>query len=569
MNSVYLQLLRRMRGPLIFVIISHAMAVLGLTLIPGADLQGRPAPPLDFFHAFYFITYTATTIGYTEPVHGFSDAQRLWITGCIYLLVTSWSFVIVTLLACFQDQGLQKALVTGRFMRRLRRLREPFYLICGYGEAGGLIGRSLDQLDRRFVVVDQDNLRLQELELEDYRQDNLALHADVRQPKKLLLAGIRHRRCRAVLALSNDEATNLAVVVSARLLNPEIPVLARCRSAEIAANMRSFGAQHIINPFERFAEYLSLAVVAPERYHLIEILTGLPGTPLPEVQRPPRGHWIVCGYGVFGRAVVRNLEAAGVSITIIDPEAETLDVTEPSATPTRVICGHGTQTATLQAAHVTTAQGIVAGSDNDVRNLAIAVTARELNPALYVVTRQNLAANSALFDAFVGDFCLVPSRIVAQEGLAILTTPLLAHFLQQLRRCGEQWSRQLSESLQVVCADQLPEVWSVTLNAQDAGAVHKRLILGQPVQLGQLLSNNTDRSQRLPIVALLLERSAGTQLLPTDEVELNAGDQLLFAAAPGWRRHCELSLQNANVLAYLLADRESGGWLWRQLSRSV
>ena len=45
--------------------------------------------------------------------------------------------------------------------------------------------------------------------------------------------------------------------------------------AMIAANMKSFSTDHIINPFERFAEYLSLAAVAPERFHLIELLTGL------------------------------------------------------------------------------------------------------------------------------------------------------------------------------------------------------------------------------------------------------------------------------------------------------
>ena len=92
MNSIFFQVLRRMRAPLIFVIFSHAVAVLGLTLIPSVDTSGQPAPPLDFFHAFYFISYTATTIGYTEPASGFSDAQRLWVTACIYLLVVSWSF---------------------------------------------------------------------------------------------------------------------------------------------------------------------------------------------------------------------------------------------------------------------------------------------------------------------------------------------------------------------------------------------------------------------------------------------------------------------------------------------
>ncbi|MBP9714497.1 MAG: NAD-binding protein [Sterolibacterium sp.] len=558
MNSVIFLLLRRLRGPLIFGIISHAIAVLGLTLIPGADTNGQPAPPLDFFHAFYFITYTATTIGYTEPMSGFSDAQRLWITGCIYLLVISWSFVIVTLLACLQDKGFQNALVAGRFTRRLRRLNEPFHLVCGYGETGHLVCRALDHLGQRFVILEQDEARVQELELEDYRTDILTLTADARQPEMLLRAGLRHPRCRGVLALTHDEPTNLAVVMAVRLLNPTIPVLARTRSAPVVANMLSFGADHIINPFERFAEYLSLAAAAPERYRLIELLTGLPGDALPESHRPPRGHWIVCGYGIFGHAVARNLEATGNRVTIIEPGSDT-------AAATHLVCGTGTDAATLEAAGLRTAQGIVAGSDDDVSNLAIAVTAREIHPAIYVVTRQNKAANSALFEAYTGDFCMVPSHIVAQECLAILTTPLLARFLQHLRVHDDTWNAALVAQLQTLCADRVPEVWGVCLNAREAGAVHHHLITSHALRLGELLRDNTERSEQLPLIPLLLEREGQPHLLPGLDMTLVAGDQLLFAAAPGQRQHLELTLQNSNALSYLLEGHEAnGGWLWQR-----
>ncbi|QDX80342.1 potassium transporter TrkA [Denitratisoma sp. DHT3] len=560
MNSVFFLLLRRMRAPLIFVILSHAVAVLGLTLIPGADTNGQPAPPLDFFHAFYFITYTATTIGYTEPVSGFSDAQRLWITACIYLLVVSWSFVIVTLLACLQDKGLQNALVSGRFIRRLRRLNEPFYLICGYGETGSLVCRALDHLDQRFVILEKDELRVQELELEDYKADIIALAADARQPDNLLQAGLRHRRCRGVLALTNDESTNLAVAMAVRLLNPAIPILARARSGSIAANMASFRTDHVINPFERFAEYLSLAAAAPERFRLVELLTGLPGAALPDSHRPPRGRWIVCGYGIFGQAVVSNLEATGITVTIVDPRAE-------PGNGVSAIRGRGADAATLEAAGIRDAEGIVAGSDDDVSNLAIAVTARELNPDLFVVTRQNLAANGALFDAFIGDFCMVPSRIVAQECLAILTTPMLARFLQRLRECDESWSARLVARLQAACADRVPEVWSVCLDARDAAAVHHCLTLGRAIRLGELMVDNVDRSEAMPMVPLLLERDGRSQLLPAADFPLAAGDHLLLAGPHGARRRFELTLQNNNAMEYVLSGREAGGgWLWQWIS---
>ncbi len=560
MDTIFFLLLRRMRGPLIFVIVNHAIAVLGLTLIAGTDVHGQPAPPLDFFHAFYFITYTATTIGYTEPVSGFSDAQRIWITACIYMLVISWSVVIVTLLACLQDKSLQSTLVSSRFIRRLKRLNEPFYLVCGYGETGRLVCQALDHLNHRFVIVDKDEQQIQAVTLENHLTDPLALTADARQPDHLLQAGLRHRRCQGVLALTNDESTNLAVTMAVRLLNPATPVLARARSAMIAANMKSFSTDHIINPFERFAEYLSLAAVAPERFHLIELLTGLPGTAVPELHRPPQGRWIVCGFGIFGQAVVRNLEATGASVTVVDPNAD-------PGSNVNSIRGRGADAATLEAAGVRDAQGIVAGSDDDVSNLAIAITARELNPELFVVTRQNLAANGSLFDAFIGDFCMVPSRIVAEECLAILTTPMLARFLRLLRERDEPWSARMAARLQAVCPDRVPEVWSVCLNARDAGAVHRRLMQARPVHLGELMLDNVDRSMSISMVPLLLERNGKPQLLPPAEFTLMPGDQLLLGGADDARRRFELTLQNSNVMEYVLSGREGGGgWLWQRLS---
>ena len=113
-----------------------------------------------------------------------------------------------------------------------------------------------------------------------------------------------------MLAVTNDEESNLAIAIAARLLNPNgAGDRPRAAPPSVAANMASFGTDHIINPFERFAEHLALAVSAPERFRLIELLTSLPETPIPELHRPPRGHWILCGYGRFGHAIANRLAA--------------------------------------------------------------------------------------------------------------------------------------------------------------------------------------------------------------------------------------------------------------------
>ncbi len=558
MNSAFFLALRRMRAPIIVLIVIYAVSVIGLTLVPGVDAEGSAAPPLSFFHAFYFISYTATTIGFGEIPTAFSDAQRMWVTVCIYLTVIGWSYSIVTLIALLQDKGFQNTLTTNRFARRVQRLREPFYIVCGAGETGNLICRTFDRTGRAFVVLEKDELRVEELDLQDFKTDTPALAADARLPDNLLRAGLKHPKCRGVLAVTNDEQVNLAVAIAVRLLNPQVPVIARARTDSVAANMASFGTDHVINPFQRFAEYLALAVAAPERFRLIELLTSLPETPIPEPHRPPRGQWIMCGFGHFGRAVARHLQPTGITLTIIDPGA-------PDAN--HAIPGDGTEAATLVAAGIGSAAGIIAGTDNDVNNLSIAVTAAELRPDLFVVLRQNHAANSPLFEAYHADFAMVPSQIVAQESIAVLTTPLLAEFLRALRERNEGWCLALVERLQGVNEGLTPAVSSLHFTASDAPAAHHALLRGTPITLGQLLRDGTDRSQPLGALTLLVERQGRHFVLPGDDFRLDVGDRLLIASGLAARRNLEFTVDNANELDYVLTGRtSSGNWLSQKLA---
>ena len=203
MSSVIFIALRRLRAPLILLVAVFALGIVGLVLIPGVDAEGR-AWHLTVFQALYFMTYTASTIGFGELPREFGQAQRVWVTIVIFLSVVGWAYLVASLLGLAQDKAFRSALVAGRFRRRVRALREPFYLICGFGETGLLVGRALDWLGTRFVAIEIDETRAQELELFDLAQDAPALAGDARLPDNMLAAGLVKRECRGVLALTND-----------------------------------------------------------------------------------------------------------------------------------------------------------------------------------------------------------------------------------------------------------------------------------------------------------------------------------------------------------------------------
>lgn len=562
MNSVFFLVLRRMRAPLIVLIAIYAISVLGLTLVPGVDAGGQPAPPLSIFHAFYFISYTATTIGFGEIPGSFSDAQRLWVIVCIYLTVIGWSYSIVTLLALFQDKAFQSFLVVARFSRRVRNMHEPFYLVCGCGETGAMVCHALDELDVRFVVVELRDERVQELDLEDFKTDVPTLAADAREPSVLALAGLRHAQCRGVLALTHDDEANLAIAIAARLLNPALPALARADSPMTEANMASFGTRRIINPYARFADYLGLAVEAPHVMRLIELLTSLPGQPMPPLRHPPEGAWIVCGHGRFGKPVVDRLQERRLEVTVIDPGEQKAAV--PGAP--QHVSGLGTEAETLLAAGVDHAAGLVAGTDNDVNNLSIAMTARDLRPDLFVVMRQNRVANAPLFEAFAAEFTMVPGRIVAHEALAAINTPLLARFLAIVRGHSDAWARATADRFAAVFGETVPYLWRIAINPAEAPAL-ATVCARAPVTLTVLVRDFRDRNASLALLPLLLVREGKELVLPDPATVLQAEDELLLAGDADARNGLRTTLANLHALEYVISgiDRP-GGLVWQWLA---
>jgi voltage-gated potassium channel len=446
-----------------------------------------------------------------------------------------------------------------RLAGRVGRLREPFYLICGAGDTGQRMARLLDRREMLYVIVEKDERRIAELELEDLRIDPPILNADAALPQSLLTAGLRHPMCRGVLALTPDDATNLAIATAARLLNRSLPVIAGAQSPRTMASMQAFGTHHVISPFDTFADQLVLAMRAPGAYRLLSWLTAPVDAELEREHEPPRGAWVVCGHGRFGRAMSRRLIAERLQVTAIDPMQEDGDADPAEGLPAR-LRGVGTEIDVLARAGIESAAGLVAAADDDITNLAIAALARARNPKIFVVLRQNDAANQPLFDAFRADMVMKPSEIIADECVALLTTPLLDRFLSYVRRQDDAWADEVIHQLRKRVGTRSPRAWTIDLAGEEAVAVQARLRVAErgPV-LGDLLRDPRNRQQRLPALALMLVRDGRQLLLPNDDTPLGANDRILFAGRPEARRRMGVALADDTVLDYLCTGRDAPG----------
>jgi voltage-gated potassium channel len=549
--------MRRLRAPLITLIVLFAISVVGLALVPGVDPAGRPYR-LTLFDSFYVISYTATTIGFGELPYEFTTGQRLWLTISIYLSVVGWAYAIGSMLTMLGDQSFRRALALQRFARKVSRLREPFLLLAGYGQAGRLLVKAFDELGQRVVVLDKSDERIEALDLEPLHADIPVLCADAASPHLLTLAGLGHTNCAGVLALTDNDETNLTISMAAALLRPDLPVFARTDSATVSDRLRAFGTPTVVNPFDLFGDNLRVALRAPATFQLLEWLEAGPGAQLPERGKlPPEGRWVMCGYGRFGRELTEDLRAAGLEVSVI----------ESTGTHNDVIEGDASELGVLEQASLDTAIGLVAGTDNDTTNLSILKNARELNPDLFLAARQNRRSNAALFAAMQVDALLVPTEVVARQVYAQISTPLLWRFLREVPARGNEWAADLVDRLHTRCGQALPALWKVTLDHAQAPALVGLLAEGK-VTVGGLLRDPEDRSRQLRVVPLLLAREDETVVCPDGDVVLACGDELLFAGNGHSRHELQLTMVADSTASYVLFDRHvPAGLIWRKLSQ--
>jgi Trk K+ transport system NAD-binding subunit len=544
MIKVFILFFRRMRAPLLVLIGAYSISIGGLVLIPGVTPEGDPWR-FDFFHAFYFVSFMASTIGFGEIPHPFSGGQRIWTVIAVYLTVISWLYAIGTILSLIQDPTFKRAVAEWRFIRSVRHIHAAFYIVCGYGETGRLVVRELSRRGIRVVVVEQSTASIQDLELEDLPYEVPHILGDASESHNLLEAGIGLGHCRGVLALTSEDRINLKVAIAAKLLRKELKVVCVARSNDTMANMASFNTDHIVNPFYLFADHMARALHAPRSHLIYQWLVQPGGQPLAEPRAPPRGTWLLCGYGRFGKAIARYLQYEGVSTVVIEP------FPDEAGAPEGTVIGRGTEAVTLREARIQDAVGVVAGTDDDANNLSIIMTARDLKPDLYFVARENRHDNHLLFDAAEIDLVMQSSRMIVWHILSLITTPLLDRFLRQARHRSEEWATELAERIREVCKASTPDTWAVQVDRIGAPAIVEAIEAGNDITLDMLERHPRDRRRILPCVPLMLLRDDEEILLPPAHRSLTIGDQVLFCGrieADGLMRWATL---NRHALDYL------------------
>ena len=140
-----------------------------------------------------------------------------------------------------------------------------------------------------------------------------------------------------------------------------------------------------------------------------------------------QNHFILCGYGRVGGTAARELEHAGVPVVVIDTHPESVD--QAARDGHLVVHGDATRDEVLVQAGVSRARGLITTVDSDAQNVYVTLSARALNPRLFIVARANDEGSEGKLRQAGADRVVSPYARAGRQVAELATRPRVADFI--------------------------------------------------------------------------------------------------------------------------------------------
>ena len=541
--------LKRLRTPFIVIVITFAITILGLVLIPGTDNNGQPYQ-MTFFDAFYFVSYMASTIGFGEAPYTFNYDQRMWVSFAIYFTVVGWFYGVGAIVALIQDEGLRRALNLNIFRKQVRNLHEPFYIILGYNSVTKTIINKINGVDYRAVVLDKSFQKIEELVLENFYPHVPASVGDGTNQSMLKMSGIHLKNCKGVISLFENDMVNANIATLCMLLNKKIDIIIKATRPEQVAHFKSMGLEHVQNPFDIISQRIYFGITSPHIW-LLEMWMYGHILKLKGRDKFPTGRYIIYGNGRMGKAIAKGLQSANVEYILKDFDSKKYIKQKEST-----IFGDEEDMKKLLELGVKESDCIIAATKNDILNLTILNSAKQLNPDIFTMARENSLDDLNIFQAAKINKIYVVEKILADTTYNFIARPLVDLFIKEARKKSEEWARIIVNMLNNITGMN-PNYYELQINKEHTYALHLELERGSQITLAELRRSRENREEMLPIVFLLLKRGNDIHLMPNSQMPLQIGDELLSTADEENYKDFEYIINNIYELNYVIGREEN------------
>ena len=141
-----------------------------------------------------------------------------------------------------------------------------------------------------------------------------------------------------------------------------------------------------------------------------------------------RNHYIICGYGRIGSIISNELKSEKIPMLVIDSNPDSRQSLENYDIP--YIIDDATSEEVLTEAGIERAKGLVSVVSSDADNLFITMTARGLNPHLFILARCDEEHTQKKLLRAGANRVVLPYHIGGQKMAHTITKPAVTDFLE-------------------------------------------------------------------------------------------------------------------------------------------
>ncbi|HEY3318737.1 MAG TPA: potassium channel protein [Coriobacteriia bacterium] len=138
-------------------------------------------------------------------------------------------------------------------------------------------------------------------------------------------------------------------------------------------------------------------------------------------------HHIVAGMGRVGSEVARSFSAEGVPFVVIDNCMDCVERATASGWP--VLAADATEENALRAAGIDRAASLVTTLDSDASNVFVTLTARTLNPGIFIVARSTTSTTEEQLKRAGADRVITPSVIGGRRMASMVLHPYVSEYV--------------------------------------------------------------------------------------------------------------------------------------------
>ncbi len=148
-----------------------------------------------------------------------------------------------------------------------------------------------------------------------------------------------------------------------------------------------------------------------------------------------KNHYIICGIGRVGLSIAKELERSRKEFVIIDNAQDPINISKEKNWP--FIQGDASLDETLEAANISNAKCLFAALDSDPKNVFVTLSAKSLNPSIFIVARSTLAETKNKLIKAGADRVISPQTLGGRRMASLAMHPTVCDFFDTAIRAKD------------------------------------------------------------------------------------------------------------------------------------